>query len=88
MGIFSFFSKEKKEKLDQGLEKTKTSLFEKISKALVGKSSVDDDFLDKLEEIHLPKMKHVLTKFGILDNESLMCPFCNVYEGKNKASTR
>jgi len=42
--------------------------------------------LDKLEEIHLPKMKHVLTKFGILDNESLMCPFCNVYEGKNKAS--
>ena len=51
MGIFSFFSKEKKEKLDQGLEKTKTSLFDKISKALVGKSSVDDGFLDELEEI-------------------------------------
>lgn len=51
MGIFSFFSKEKKEKLDQGLEKTKTNLFSKISKALVGKSTVDDDFLDELEEI-------------------------------------
>ena len=51
MGIFSFFSKEKKEKLDQGLEKTKTSLFDKISKALVGKSTVDDGFLDELEEI-------------------------------------
>ncbi len=38
MGIFSFFSKEKKEKLDQGLEKTKTSLLDKISKALVGKA--------------------------------------------------
>ena len=51
MGIFNFFSKEKKEKLDLGLEKTKTSLFDKISKAIAGKSSIDDDFLDKLEEI-------------------------------------
>ena len=51
MGIFSFFSKEKKEKLDEGLEKTKTSLFDKISKALIGKSTVDDAFLDDLEEI-------------------------------------
>jgi hypothetical protein len=42
--------------------------------------------LDKVEEIQLPKIKYVLTKFGILDNESLVCPFCNVYEGKNKAS--
>mgnify|MGYP000025209271 CR=1 FL=1 len=40
-----------KEKLDLGLEKTKTSLFDKISKAIAGKSSIDDDFLDKLEEI-------------------------------------
>ncbi|MCU0423231.1 MAG: signal recognition particle-docking protein FtsY [Bacteroidia bacterium] len=51
MGIFSFFSKEKKEKLNQGLEKTKTGLFDKISKALIGKSTVDDAFLDELEEI-------------------------------------
>lgn len=48
MGIFNFFSKEK---LDTGLEKTKLNLFGKISKALVGKSSVDDSFLDELEEI-------------------------------------
>lgn len=51
MGIFSFFSKEKKDKLDQGLEKTKTGLFDKISKAMLGKSVVDDHFLDELEEI-------------------------------------
>lgn len=51
MGIFSFFSKEKKDKLDQGLEKTKTGLFDKISKAMLGKSVVDDNFLDELEEI-------------------------------------
>jgi fused signal recognition particle receptor len=51
MGIFSFFSKDKKEKLDQGLEKTKTSLLSRISKAIAGKSTVDDAFLDDLEEI-------------------------------------
>ncbi len=52
MGFFdSFFTKEKKEDLDQGLEKTKGNLFGQISKALVGKSKVDDDFLDELEGI-------------------------------------
>jgi len=52
MGIFSFLSKkEKKENLDKGLEKTKTSLFGKISKVLIGKSKVDDEVLDNLEEI-------------------------------------
>ena len=51
MAFFGLFGKDKKEKLDQGLEKTKTSLFDKISKALVGKTSVDDEFLDELEEI-------------------------------------
>ncbi len=51
MGLFSIFSKDKKEKLNKGLEKTKTSVFSKISKALVGKSSVDDEVLDNLEEI-------------------------------------
>ena len=48
MAFFGLFGKDKKEKLDQGLEKTKTSLFDKISKALVGKTSVDDEFLDEL----------------------------------------
>jgi fused signal recognition particle receptor len=51
MGIFSFLSKEKKDKLDEGIEKTKTSIFSKIAKAVAGKSTVDDSFLDELEEI-------------------------------------
>jgi fused signal recognition particle receptor len=51
MGIFGFFSKEKKESLDQGLQKTNESIFSKISKAVVGKSKVDEDVLDELEEI-------------------------------------
>jgi fused signal recognition particle receptor len=51
MGILSFFSKEKKESLDKGLEKTKTGLFSRIAKAVVGKSTVDADVLDNLEEI-------------------------------------
>jgi fused signal recognition particle receptor len=51
MGIFSFFSKEKKQDLDKGLEKTKTSFFGKLSKAIIGKSKVDDEVLDNLEEI-------------------------------------
>ena len=67
MGIFSFFCKEKKEKLDQGLEKTKTSLFDKISKALVGKSSVDDGFLDELEEILVSSDVGIETTLKIIE---------------------
>ncbi len=67
MGIFNFFSKEKKEKLDQGLEKTKTSLFDKISKAIAGKSSVDDDFLDQLEEILVSSDVGIHTTLKIID---------------------
>ncbi|MFA5971121.1 MAG: signal recognition particle-docking protein FtsY [Lentimicrobiaceae bacterium] len=51
MGIFSFFNKEKKEVLDKGLEKTRISVFSRLTKAIAGKSSVDDDVLDDLEEI-------------------------------------
>ncbi|MDO8967972.1 MAG: signal recognition particle-docking protein FtsY [Algoriphagus sp.] len=51
MGIFGFFSKEKKESLDQGLQKTSESIFSKLSKAVVGKSQVDEEVLDQLEEI-------------------------------------
>lgn len=51
MGLFGFFSKDKKETLDKGLEKTKESVFSKIAKAIVGKSSVDDEVLDNLEEV-------------------------------------
>jgi len=51
MGVFDFFSKEKKDKLDKGLEKSKTSIYSKLSKAIAGKDKVDDDFLDELEAI-------------------------------------
>ncbi len=51
MGIFGLFSKKKKETLDQGLEKTKQSVFTKISRAIAGKSKVDDEVLDNLEEV-------------------------------------
>lgn len=51
MGFFSFFTKEKKETLNQGLEKTKTSFFGKLARAVAGKSKVDEDVLDNLEEI-------------------------------------
>ena len=51
MGIFGLFSKKNKETLDQGLEKTKQSVFSKITRAIAGKSKVDDDVLDNLEEV-------------------------------------
>ena len=51
MGIFGFFNKNKKETLDKGLEKTKTSVFDKLARAVAGKSKVDDDVLDNLEEV-------------------------------------
>ena len=50
MGIFGFFNKNKKEVLDNGLEKTKHSVFDKLSRAVMGKSTVDDEVLDNLEE--------------------------------------
>jgi fused signal recognition particle receptor len=51
MGFFDFFSKEKKETLDAGLQKTKESFFSKLGKAIIGKSTVDDAVLDDLEDI-------------------------------------
>ena len=51
MGFFSFFSKEKKEVLDKGLSKTKESFFGKIARAIAGKTTIDDEVLDNLEEI-------------------------------------
>ena len=51
MGIFGFFNKEKKDTLDKGLSKTKESVFSKLTKAIVGKSKVDDSVLDELEEV-------------------------------------
>jgi fused signal recognition particle receptor len=51
MALFGLFSKEKKESLDKGLEKSKDTFFSKLGKALVGKDKVDDEVLDTLEEI-------------------------------------
>ena len=51
MALFGWFSKEKKETLDKGLEKTKESFFGKLTRSVVGKSKVDEDVLDELEEI-------------------------------------
>ena len=51
MALFGLFSKKKKETLDKGLEKTKDNFFSKLAKAVVGKSKIDDDVLDELEEI-------------------------------------
>jgi len=67
MGIFSFFTKENKETLNKGLEKTRTSVFSRLSKALVGKSRVDDDVLDNLEEILVTSDVGVETTLKIIE---------------------
>ena len=67
MGFFSFFSKEKKETLDKGLEKTKESFFSKISRAIAGKSKVDDDVLDNLEEVLVTSDVGVDTTLNIIE---------------------
>lgn len=51
MALFGFFSKEKKETLDKGLEKTKDSFFSKLGRAVVGKSTVDEEVLDEVENV-------------------------------------
>ncbi|NDW09592.1 signal recognition particle-docking protein FtsY [Dysgonomonas sp. 520] len=66
MGLFDFFSKSKKENLDKGLEKTKESMFSKLSRMVVGKSKVDDDFLDELEEVLLTSDVGVDTTLKII----------------------
>jgi fused signal recognition particle receptor len=67
MGLFSFFSKEKKESLDKGLEKTKESFFSKITKAVLGKSEVDAEVLDNLEEILITSDVGVTTTLKIIE---------------------
>jgi fused signal recognition particle receptor len=65
--MFGLFTKEKKESLDKGLEKTKESFFSKLGKAIVGKSTVDDDVLDSLEEILVTSDVGVETTLKIID---------------------
>lgn len=66
MGLFDFFSRSKKETLDVGLEKTKQSFFSKITRALVGKSKVDDEVLDNLEDILISSDVGVATTLRII----------------------
>ena len=67
MGFFSFFTKNKKETLDKGLSKTKQSVFTKISKAIAGKSKVDEEVLDNLEQILVEADVGVETTLKIIE---------------------
>lgn len=67
MGLFDFFSKEKKESLDKGLEKSKESIFGRLARAVTGKSTVDDEVLDELEEILISSDVGVETTVKIID---------------------
>ncbi len=67
MGLFGLFNKQKKETLDKGLEKTKQSVFSKIARAVAGKSKVDDDVLDNLEEILISSDVGVDTTIKIIE---------------------
>ena len=67
MGIFNFFSKQKKKDLDKGLEKTKETMFSKLSRIVVGKSKVDEDVLDDLEEVLISSDVGVDTTLKIIN---------------------
>jgi len=67
MGVFNFFSKEKKETLDKGLSKSKQSIFSKLGRALVGKSRVDAEVLDELEEVLITSDVGVSTTVKIIE---------------------
>ena len=67
MGFFDFFQKEKKETLDKGLAKNKEGMFSKLARAVAGKSTVDDDILDNLEEILITSDVGVETTLRIIE---------------------
>ena len=67
MGLFGFFSKEKKETLDKGLSKTKEGVFSKLARVVAGKSKVDDDILDDLEEVLITSDVGVDTTLKIIE---------------------
>lgn len=67
MGLFSFFSKEKKDTLDKGLAKTKENVFNKIARAVAGKSRIDDEVLDNLEEVLITSDVGVETTLKIIE---------------------
>ncbi len=67
MALFGLFGKKKQETLDRGLEKTKTSVFDKLARAVAGKSKVDDDVLDNLEEVLITSDVGVDTTLKIIE---------------------
>ena len=67
MGLFGLFNKNKKETLDKGLQKTKQSVFSKLTRAIAGKSTIDDDLLDELEEAFITSDIGVDTTLKIID---------------------
>jgi len=67
MAFFGLFSKEKKESLDKGLEKTKQSFLGKLTRTIIGKSKVDDEVLDNLEEVLISSDLGVVTTLKIID---------------------
>ena len=67
MGVFGLFNKKKKETLNKGLEKTKESVFDKLTRAVAGKSKVDDEVLDNLEEVLITSDVGVGTTLKIID---------------------
>lgn len=67
MGLFDFFKSDKKEALDKGLEKTKESVLKKIARSIAGKSKVDDEVLDNLEEILITSDVGVATTLRIIE---------------------
>lgn len=67
MSVFGIFSKDKKENLDKGLEKTKENVFKKLSRAVAGKSKVDDEVLDNLEEVLITSDVGVSTTLKIIE---------------------
>ena len=83
MGLFNFFSKEKKETLNKGLEKTKTSFFSKLSKAVLGKTQVDDEVLDNLEEVLVTSdvgIETTLKIIGRIQDRALKDKYVNTSE--------
>lgn len=71
MGLFGLFTREKKESLDQGLAKTRETVFSKLSRAMVGKSKVDDEVLDNLEEVLISSDVGVNTTLKIIERIEL-----------------
>ena len=76
MGFFDrFFSKEKESELNKGLEKTKTGFLDKITKAVAGKSTIDEEILDDLEQILVTSDVGLDTTIKIIDRIEMKSPY-------------